>query len=92
MAPQNKNSQSLLETALYMWFTLFLLSQTYLKQGGARGTLKTMIQYIRLWWHLSMIDKSTSVSLIRFGLVAKIRSIHKEDSLVIWVGLLINWL
>ena len=51
-----------------------------------------MISYIGLWWHFSKIDNSTPVSLIRLGLVAKIRSIHEEDSSVTWVGLLINWL
>ena len=41
---------------------------------------------------LLKIDNSIPVSLIKFGLVAKIRSTHKEDSFVTWVGLLITWL
>ena len=49
-----------------------------------------MIPYMRLWWHFAKIDNSTPVSLIRFGLIANIRSVHAEDSLVIWVVLIIN--
>ena len=49
-----------------------------------------MTPCIRLGWHFPKTDNSTPVSLIRFGLVAKIRLIHEEDSLVTWVGLLLN--
>ena len=49
-----------------------------------------MIPYMWLWWHFAKIANSTPVSLIRFGLITKIRSVHAEDSLVIWVGLVIT--
>ena len=42
-----------------------------------------------MWWHFAKIDNSTPVSLIKVGLVAKVRWINEEDSLVTWVGLLI---
>ena len=51
-----------------------------------------MMPYIRLRWHVSKIDNSIPVALIRFGLVEKIRSVHEEYFLVIKVGLLFNWL
>lgn len=49
-----------------------------------------MIPYIRFWWHFSNIDNSTPVSQIKFGLIAKIGSIHAKDSLVTWVVLSSN--
>ena len=54
------------------------------KHPGNHNMYQFVVTFLR--------DIATSDLLTKFGLVPKIRSVEREDSLVIWLDSLINWL